>query len=73
MRNEGRDEEGKDFQMHMTLSCLQMHPIYALEHGLGEHWPDECRERCVLIEVISLRWVSPSHEAKPVSKELKME
>jgi len=57
----------------MTLSCLQMHPIYALEHGLGEHWPDECRERCVLIEVISLRWVSPSHESKPVSKELKME
>lgn len=54
--------------------CLQIHnPICALERGLGERWPDECRERCILIEVISLRWVSPSHESKPVSKELKME
>lgn len=65
---------GYNTEQERGQCCLQIHiPICALEHGLGEHWPDECRERCVLIEVISLRWVSPSHESKPVSKELKME
>lgn len=47
--------------------------ICVFEYGLREYWFDECRERCILIEVIFFRWVLLFYELKFVSKELKME